>query len=185
MFINKELVEYIEQQGLDVNEALFFCFAVEYDNPYNLMDVIHNSDLINAANEPIYRINLCEHDIENGKYKLKLPLFKSSNNDNVNNEFLNFITTLSKNNMTVRGHRNNQRDYAVITNDEATKLIFNQLISTIRNQYNGNIDIDKLVRKTVNYYETVDMPVKLDKFLSTFAYTYYISEDSQAKDKMI
>jgi len=65
------------------------------------------------------------------------------------------------------------------------KLIFNQLVSTIRNQYNGNIDIDKLVRKTVNYYETVDMPVKLDKFLSTFAYTYYISEDSQAKDKMI
>lgn len=184
MFINKELVDYIEQQGLDVNEALFFCFAVEYDNPYNLMDVIHNSDLINAANEPIYRINLCEHDIENGKYKLKLPLF-NFNDNKVNNEFLNFITLLSKNNLTVRGHRNNQRDYAVITNDENTKTIFNQLLNTIRNQYNGNVNIDRLVSKTVNYYESVDMPVKLDKFLSTFAYTYYIQEDSEAKDKMI
>ena len=184
MFINKELVEYIEQQGLDVNEALFFCFAVEYDNPYNLMDVIHNSDLINAANEPIYRINLCEHDIENGKYKLKLPLFKSSNNDNVNNEFLNFITTLSKNNMTVRGHRNNQRDYAVITNDENTKTVFNQLVQTIKNQFN-TFDMNKFIRKVVSYYESVEMPVKLDKFISTYGYSYYITEDSQAKDTMI
>lgn len=181
MFINKELVDFIEKQGLDVSEALMFCFAVEYDKEYGLMDIIHNSDLIDATNEPIYRINLCDHDIENGKYKLKHSLFS---NQTQSNEFLEFITLLSKNNMTARGHKNNQRDYAVITNDENTKTIFNQLAQTIKNQYQS-FDIHKFVRKVVNYYETVEMPVKLDKFISTFGYSYYITDDNNVKDNMI
>lgn len=181
MSINKELVSFIEQQGLDVSEALMFCFAVEYDKEYGLMDVIHNSDLIDATNEPIYRINLCEHDIENGKYKLKHSLFSTAHNTS---EFLEFITLLSKNNMTARGHKNNQRDYAVITNDENTKTVFNQLVQTIKNQFN-TFDMNKFIRKVVSYYESVEMPVKLDKFISTYGYSYYITDDSQAKDTMI
>lgn len=178
MFINKDLVDLIKSQNLDLQEALFFSFAIEYQE-FGLLDTVINSDIINPDTEPLYRINLCNHDIEKGQYKLKIPLFKSSNE---NDGFLKFLMHLSARDIGTRGHVNNQANYAIFTNDEDTKENYYRLVDSIKS-FAGEFDALKLADRTAEYYKTVDMPVKLNKFLSTLAFTSYIG--NEPKDTLI
>lgn len=180
MYFNKQLIEEIKKNNLDVAEALLFAYAVEFQD-YGLLDTIINSQIINSMNEPLYRINLCTHDIENGKLALKYPLFVESNTDD---SFLQFLAQLSKNGMKTRGHTNNPMQYAVLTNDDVTKSNFYKLVKSI-SEFNGSFDLDTLVAKTIDYYANVQMPVKLDKFLSTLAFTAYMDDDDKPKSRMI
>jgi hypothetical protein len=180
MYFNKQLIEEIKINNLDVAESLLFAYAVEFQD-YGLLDTIINSQIITPMNEPLYRINLCTHDIENGRLKLKYPLFVNSNNEGF---FLEYLSLLGKNGMKTRGHTNNEVQYAVLTNDESTQANFYKLSKSI-SEHRGTFDLQRLVDKTIDYYSNVQMPVKLDKFLSTYAYIAYTTEDDERKSRMI
>ena len=180
MYINKQLLEEIKNNNVDVAEALFFAYAVEFQD-YGLLDVIINSQIITDMNEPLYRINLCTHDVENGRLQLKYPLFVNSNTESF---FLEYLSLLGKNGMKTRGHTNNEVQYAVLTNDMTTQSNFYKLSKSI-SEHTGTFDLQRLVDKTIDYYSNVQMPVKLDKFLSTYAYIAYTTEDDERKSRMI
>lgn len=181
MYINDELLELIDNNDLDRSEALLFAFAVTYDSQFNTLNSLISSGIITSETEPKYRINLCTHNIESGSIQLKVPLFVHNNK---NDSFIEFIKQLGQNHMTSKGHKNNQKNYTIVTNDAETKSAFDNVIAAIKNN-DGNVDKDKLIKVVTKYYEETELPLKLEKYLRTALFTDYITSDDLDISNMI
>lgn len=181
MFINDELLKLIDNNNLDRSEALLFAFAVTYDKEFNTLNSLISSGIITSETEPKYRINLCNHDIEQGSIQLRVPMFVHNNK---NDSFIEFIKELGKNHMTSKGHKNNQKNYTIVTNDAETKSAYDSVISAIKNN-DGSVDKDKLIKVVTKYYEETELPLKLEKYLRTALFTDYITSDDLDISNMI
>jgi hypothetical protein len=159
MQLNNELITLIEESGLNVTEALIFCFATHYK--LDMDNIVPK--IITEDNEMFYRINLLDRDIETNSYILKTPLFSVDNNNDV---FIKLLDSLKQNGFTSNGHPNNQIKYSVIDKAESTKNAFNRF-------YNSDIEFDRLVDCIISYYERTEMPVKLERFFDTIAELEY------------
>jgi len=165
MSINQELIDRINKDGLDMTEALLYCFAIEYK-----LDVARVTDtFVNIDNEMFYRINLTDRDIVSNTLKLKIPLFSNTFND----KFSELIKELKSRGFTSNGHPNNQVKYSVINTSNEAKTAFLSF-------YNEDTDFNRLVNCVVSYYERTEMPVKLDKFFNQLVgieYDSYVNND--------
>lgn len=165
MQINPELIDQINKDGLDMTEALLYCFAIEYK-----LDVARVTDtFVDQDNEMFYRINLTDRDVISNTLSLKIPLFSPSNLG----EFGRFITALKARGFTSNGHPNNQVKYSVINTSNEAKTAFLSF-------YNEDTDFNRLVNCVVSYYERTEMPVKLDKFFNQLVgmeYDSYVNND--------
>lgn len=147
MTINNKLITTIEDSGLDVSEALLFCFAVEHQE-YDMLDKLLEKNIITPDNEHYYRINLCTKDENTLDLKLKIPLYGSTGHRSMYSEFLDRL--LGHQNMTEKGHIDNQKDYIVINASKAAEIAFNELTSQIE-----DFDMDRLVEATIKFYRDV------------------------------
>lgn len=166
MSINQELIDRINKDGLDMTEALLYCFAIEYK-----LDVARVTDtFVNIDNEMFYRINLTDRDIVSNTLKLKIPLFSNTFND----KFSELIKELKSRGFTSNGHPNNQVKYSVINTSNESKTGFLSF-------YTEDTDFNRLVNCIVSYYERTEMPVKLDKFFSQLVEMEYDSYTQDSK----
>lgn len=157
--INQELINLIDDLDLDVDEAILFCLAVEYD----LLSVLIEKELITEQNEHEFRINLTTMD-DNGNIILKYSLF----NFKESGQFAEYISKLKDAGLDINGFTFNMQDYSILTTDEETKKNFSTFVLK-----HPNFNLDKLVKITCEYYQKVSTAKALRKFLITDAETMY------------
>lgn len=157
MTINKNLVALIEQSQLDKNEALVFCFAVEYLGNSSI-DWLIDKGVVTEDNEHLFRINLLNKDYEENKFVLREPLFSAERSG----DYGEFVKRLNNQyGFTSNGHPNNQMDYAVMSDDKFTRMSFDKLVDGI-----ADFDLERLLRATVRYYEKTEKCRGLGKYLA-------------------
>lgn len=157
--INKKLLEVFDDIGLDVGEALLFCFAVEYD----LLNVLIEKELITSENEKFFRINLTTMN-EEGKVILKYALF----NFETDTQFNKYISELKSSGVGINGFAFNPQEYAILTTDEEAQKQFSKFVLMHK-----DFSLERLLEVTLEYYRSVSRAKKLTNFLATDAITMY------------
>ena len=175
MKVNPELIRVIQESNLPEEEALLFCAAVELQEYGVLNYILMAPGLITIDNEHLYRINLCEVDVDKPgiKYKLRVPLFKD---DGPSVSFNDFLKLLTEKNVRHNGHSSNPLSYSILSaeDDEALKTCMRRLKTT---------NIQRLADVTAEYYFNTTYAKKLKDFLLHIAPLMFNEPD--VKDTLI
>lgn len=168
MTINKELLDLIEESGLDPQKALTYCIAIAFKDQINILPVLMQSGILSELDIKTLRIRFTDMDISG--YTLKVPLLQNETNSERFDEFWRMFR--GKDNVygiTAIGHSSNPLPYSPFPKSEKLKEVFSIINSKM------DIDLDRMCSTISKYYRTVEMPKKLENYLMELFEDDYLS----------
>ena len=150
--LNKRLEEVFSKLGIPYDEGYVFCLAVHY----GFHDFLIKKNFVDPDKCMLLM------DVTDEGYVLKYPLFSKVLDSKRFTEFMGLL--LESRLINGMGHVNNPQDYAVIETSDLCKSAFEEL---------GEVDIEKAVEVTIEYYMNAKPALKLTKyFKNQFAVDY-------------